>query len=72
MIIGSAIYLSNYTRLDIIYIVRQLAQIIAKPNSNHLSIIKQLLCYLKGTTKLGILYKPISLRNDYILWLDAT
>ena len=66
-IVGSVIYLANYTRLDIVYTVRQLARIIARPNKNHLLITKQLLRYLKGTITLGIKYRPTLIGYDVIL-----
>ena len=44
----------------------------AKLNKNHLTITKQLLCYLKGTTTLGIEFRPTSIGYDVILWSDAT
>jgi hypothetical protein len=55
-IVGHAIYLSNITRLDIAYATGQLARMIAKPNTNHLSIAKGLLRYLKGIEKTGGLW----------------
>jgi hypothetical protein len=55
-IVNTTIYLSNITRPDIAYIIRQLARIIAKPNTCHLSITKGLLQYLKGTTTAKITY----------------
>ena len=45
----------------------------AKPNTNYLLIAKGLLCYLKGIAIARIIYKPIlDLRDDYIVWSDAT
>jgi hypothetical protein len=55
-IVSYAIYLSNITRLDIAYATGQLARIIAKPNTNHLSIAKGLLRYLKGIATARITY----------------
>ena len=67
-IVGHAIYLSNITRLDIAYTTSQLAQIIAKPNTNHLLIAKGLLRYFKGIAIARIIYKPIlELGDDYIV-----
>ena len=71
-IVGSVIYLTNCTRPDIAYTVGQLAQMMARPNENHLMIIKQLLRYLKGTTTLGIKFRPTLIGYDVILWSDAT
>jgi hypothetical protein len=55
-IIGSTIYLSNYTRPDIAYTVGQLAQFISKPAISHLKLCKQLLQYLKDIIEVGITY----------------
>jgi hypothetical protein len=66
-IVGSVIYLANYTRPDIVYTVGQLARIMARLNKNHLLITKQLLRYLKGTITLGIKYKPTLIGYDVIL-----
>ena len=55
-IISHAIYLSNITRLDIVYATGQLARMMAKPNTNHLSIAKGLLRYLKGIAIARITY----------------
>jgi len=71
-IVGSVIYLANCTRPDIAYTVGQLARMMARPNENHLTIAKQLLRYLKGTTTLGIEFRPTSIGYDVILWSDAT
>jgi hypothetical protein len=68
IIVSHAIYLSNITRLNIVYATSQLAQIMAKPNTNHLSMAKGLLRYLKGTATAKITYKPMpDLREDYIV-----
>ena len=55
-IIGSTIYLSNCTRLDISYAVSQLARFIAAPGESHYRLSKQLLRYLNGNLETGITY----------------
>ena len=55
-IVSYAIYLSNITRLDIVYATGQLARMMAKPNTNHLLIAKGLLRYLKGIAIARITY----------------
>jgi hypothetical protein len=55
-IVSYAIYLSNITRLDIAYAIGQLAQMMAKPNTNYLLIAKGLLQYLKGIAIAKITY----------------
>jgi histone deacetylase 1/2 len=71
-IVGATIYLSNITRPDIAYATGQLARMMAKPNTNHLSMAKGLLRYLKGTATTGITYQPMEQREDYKIWSDAT
>src|SRR4030088_2316928 len=55
-IVGSLIYLSNGTRIDLCYIVGQLARYMSNPLQLHLCYAKQVLCYLRGTTDYGITY----------------
>jgi len=55
-IINTTIYLSNITQPDIAYAIRQLARIMAKPNTYYLLIAKGLLQYLKGIAKAKITY----------------
>jgi hypothetical protein len=55
-IVGSTIYLSNYTRPNIAYIVGQLAQFMSKPAISYLKLCKQLLQYLKDIIKVRITY----------------
>jgi hypothetical protein len=56
MIIGATIYLSNITWPDIAYATGQLAYMMAKPNTNYLSMAKGLLQYLKGIAMARIIY----------------
>jgi hypothetical protein len=68
IIVGYAIYLSNITRLDIAYATSQLARMMAKPNTNHLSMAKGLLRYFKGIATAKITYKPMpDLGDNYIV-----
>ena len=83
-IVGSLIYLSNGTRLDLCYPVGQLARHMAQPLVLHLRLAKQTLRYLRGTSELGIyygrkgeLYEWTENRNGpkeslYTLFSDAT
>ena len=48
-ITGSLIYIMVATRPDICYTVTRLSQVLAKPNSFHLTEAKHVLHYLKGT-----------------------
>jgi hypothetical protein len=73
-IVGSIIYLSNYIRPDIAYVVGQLARFILKPAISHLKLCKQLLRYLKGIIKVGIIYsnRRSKLPQLYSIYSNAT
>jgi hypothetical protein len=83
-IVGSTIYLANYTRPDISYVVGQLARFMAIPGQSYYRLSKQLLRYLNSTHKTGITYsdRPIhlplckikltSLPASYTIFTDAT
>ncbi|KAI0992749.1 hypothetical protein K3495_g15436 [Podosphaera aphanis] len=71
-IVSSVLYLSNGTRPDISYAVGRLARFMSSPNSNHLSMAKHLLRYLKGNRSLGIMYKATNDTKDCSAWTDAT
>jgi hypothetical protein len=55
-IIGSLLYLSNTTRIDIAFCVNLLARFVHKPTSKHLKAAMQVLRYLNGTQDLGLFY----------------
>ena len=73
-IVGSLIYLSNGTRIDLCYATGQLARHIANPTIRYLQLAKQALRYLQGTTNYGITYDQPLLpqSNAYKLYSDAT
>ena len=54
--IGSLIYLSTWTRVDIAYAVSALAAHMANPSRDHHVALKHLLHYLHGTRDRGITY----------------
>jgi hypothetical protein len=73
--VGSLLYLSNCTRLDLCYAVGQLARHMQDPRICHLRLVKQVLRYLNGTRNLGIRYQPEtrpSERSQYTLYSDST
>ena len=55
-IIGSLIYLSTWTRVDIAYAVSTLAAHMSNPSREHHVALKHLLHYLHGTRDKGIVY----------------
>ncbi|SCV68075.1 BQ2448_196 [Microbotryum intermedium] len=54
--IGSLLYASLGTQPDIIYAVTYLAHFSSCPGPAHWTAIKTVLCYLKGTTAMGLTY----------------
>ena len=56
-IIGALMYLANYTRPDIAFVVNLLARHSAAPTKRHLVGAKQILRYLNGTRDIGLFYQ---------------
>lgn len=55
--VGSLLYLSMRTRPDIAFAVSHAARFCSKPTSQHLTAVKRILRYLRGTTHHGLLFK---------------
>ena len=55
-IIGSVMFLMNYTRPDIAYSVSRLSRYTHNPSSDHWIALRRLLRYLKGTADWGLHY----------------
>ena len=56
-IIGSLLYLSLGTRMDIMLATTKLVKFASNPSNNHLKALKQVLRYLKGTKDYMLCYK---------------
>jgi Reverse transcriptase (RNA-dependent DNA polymerase) len=54
--IGSLLYVQVGTRLDISFPVSRLAQYASNPSPQHIGLVKHMLCYLKGTSDLKLIY----------------
>ena len=54
--IGTLIYLASKTRPDIAFSVYKLARYCSKPSTDHWSLVKRLLRYIKGTSNYGLLF----------------
>ena len=82
IIIESASYLSNYIRLNIAYVINQLAHFIYNPSKTHLQHAKRLIQYLNYMRSVGIEYNgdhapATAIENelynwDFIVYIDAT
>lgn len=59
--IGSLIYLATKTRPDIAFVVNKLARYCSAPTQDHMSAVKRVMRYLKGTANYGLLY----LKNEH-------
>ena len=55
-VIGALMYLANYTRPDIAFYVNLLARYSSAPTRRHWKCIQHILCYLSGTTNMGLFY----------------
>ncbi|WJX50151.1 hypothetical protein P8452_36497 [Trifolium repens] len=67
--IGSLLYLTA-SRPDILYSVCLCARFQSDPREPHLTVVKRIFRYLKGTTNLGLLYKK-SLDSKLVGFCDA-
>ena len=54
--VGSLLYLSMRTRPDIKFAVSLSARFCSKPTSQHLTVVKRIFRYLRGTTHYGLLF----------------
>ena len=54
--VGSLLYLSTWTRPDILYAVNNVAKFCSKPSMKHWIAVKRILSYLQGTREYGLLY----------------
>jgi hypothetical protein len=57
-LIGSLMYLANFTRPDIVFSVNQLCRYISEPSVAHWKAALHVVSYLHGTHDFGLLYKP--------------
>jgi len=69
-VIGALMYLANYTRPDIAFAVNLLARYSSSPTWRHWNEVKQILCYLKGTTNMGLFY-PNDSKLDLMGYADC-
>ena len=68
--VGSLLYLSMGMRPDITYAVSNVARLCANPSKQHLTVVKCIVHYLKGTTGLGLLYSKDG-SKDCVGYCDA-
>lgn len=69
--VGSLMYLAVTTRPDIQYAVSALARFNSNPGPAHWNAVKHLLCYVKGTKDLKLVYKPDDLKELFVMYTDS-
>ena len=65
-LVGSLLYLSTTTRPDIAFAVGVLSRFMSCPEQDHMRAAKGVLRYLRGTTRLGVLYGGNEALQGYI------
>ncbi|CAM9230574.1 unnamed protein product, partial [Ascophyllum nodosum] len=68
---GSPIFLCKCTRVNMYFLVSQAVQFMRKPTSVHMGVVKRILCYLRGTPHLHIIYRRNS-NFELIDFCDAS
>ena len=71
-IVGSLMYAATSTRPDIAYSVATLCRYNAKPYTTHMTAVKRVLRYLKGTSDVGLIFSQkidIGSGNGCLAWL---
>ena len=68
--IGALMYLANYTRQNIAFSVNLLAKYSSAQTQRHWYGIKHILCYLQGTTYMGLFYSKES-KYQFFGYADA-
>lgn len=61
--VGSLIYLSIGTRPDITFAVNYVGRFVEHPSNEHVTAVKRILRYLKGTTNFGIMFSSKNANN---------
>lgn len=62
-VMGSLVYLTTCTRLDLSFVVSRLSQYLAKPTEEQWVTVKHVLRYLKGTTDKGLTFRRNTTEN---------
>ena len=71
MAVGTLVYLANYTRPNISFVVNLLARYNSSPTKRHWCRIKHILCYLKGNMNMSLFY-PNDSKSYLISYADAS
>jgi len=69
--VGALMYLMTATRPDIAYAVGVVSRNLENPTKSDVIQVKRIFRYLRGTTDLGIVYKPQQNSNALLCYSDA-
>jgi len=69
--LGSLIYIMTCTRPDISWIVSKLSQYMSDPREKHMTAVKHVYRYLKGTKDLELCYKKYDIKLELMGYSDA-
>ena len=61
-LVALTLFLSVWTRLDIVFVVNKLCKFMASPGDNHVAALKRLCRYLAGTADKGLVYEAGEMR----------
>lgn len=70
-LIGSLMYASTQTRIDITYATNLLARYMEAPRRAHWNAAKRVLCYLKGTASLGLKFSGSNDDEELVSYSDS-
>ena len=71
-LVGTLLYLTVWTRPDLVFATQQLAKWSHDPHRKHMAAGMRVLKYLKGTMNLGITYtRGLADANRLLAWADA-
>ena len=70
-VVGALMYLMTGTRPDIAFAVSVVSRNLENPDQTDVIQVKRILRYLKGTSDIGIVYKPQHSRNTLQCYSDA-
>jgi hypothetical protein len=70
-LIGKLLYLAIATHPDIAYVIGILCHFVESPGREHWHAAKHVLCYLKGTIHMQLVYSPTNLSDLFVTYSDT-
>jgi hypothetical protein len=68
--VGSLMYATNYTRMDIAHAVGVLSRYISKLGKEHWTTVKRVFRYLHGTSSYGLCYEGRLELDRVVIYMD--